>query len=299
MGASYNIALLIKAMRPRQWAKNVLLFAGLYFAGKLFDPHSVLRVIAAFVSFCLLSGGIYLLNDVIDEPRDRLHPLKRLRPIASGQVSRGQALRAAIMVVAVGLAGAFALSPFFGLCTVAYLTMMLAYTLALKDVFLIDAMIIAMGFIIRAVAGVIVLRTHETSVPLTHWFVICVMFLSLLVAFCKRYSESVNMDRQASTTRPVLALYSQAMLDKAIAACAAAAILAYTLYATSTPQPWVMLTTLPFVIYGIMRYLHLVYNRGEGEAPEKIITTDGPLIVCVLLWGLSLIFVYLPTLKWP
>jgi 4-hydroxybenzoate polyprenyltransferase len=284
----------IKSMRPRQWLKNLLLFAGLYFAGKLLDPPSVLRAVAGFGIFCMLSGAVYLLNDVMDAPRDRLHPKKRLRPIASGALKITIALQVSLLCTMLGMAGAFWLSPYFGMCALSYMIMMTAYSLALKEVYLIDTLIIALGFIIRAVSGVIVLRTPTTSVLLTPWFVICVMFLSLLIAFCKRYSESVNMSTQASSTRAVLACYTTSMLDKAIAACAAGAIMSYALYATYTSQPWVMLTTLPFVIFGIFRYMHLVYNKGEGEAPESVVSTDGPLIVCVLMWGLSLIIVYFP-----
>jgi 4-hydroxybenzoate polyprenyltransferase len=287
---------LLVAMRPRQWIKNILLFAGLYFSRNLLDPVSVQRTLAAFIIFCLLSGSIYLLNDVIDAPRDRLHPQKRHRPVASGQLPATVALRVALVSTGGALAAGFWLSPFFGMCCVAYILMMVAYSLALKEVFLIDTMIIAMGFVIRAVSGVIVLRTADLSVPLTTWFVVCVMFLSLLLAFCKRRSERRTLNETASDFRPVLSHYSLALVDSGITICAGGAILSYTLYATTTDNTWVMLTTLPFVLYGIFRYLHLVFNCEDGEAPEKVLTSDLPLLGCVVLWGLSLVLVYFPTL---
>jgi 4-hydroxybenzoate polyprenyltransferase len=244
----------------------------------------------------VLSSVVYLINDVVDAPRDRLHPRKQRRPIASGRLPVAIALRAAAILGVVGLAAAYLLSPYFGICALAYALLMTAYSLALKDVFLIDTMIIAMGFMIRAVSGVIVLRTPERIVPLTSWFVICVMFLSLLLAFCKRRSERLNLSDEAAAFRPVLACYGVELMDRIISVCAAGAILSYTLYATSTDHDWIMLTTLPFVLYGIFRYLHLVYTQGEGEAPELVLLRDPPLVGCVILWGLAMaaIYLYLP-----
>jgi len=288
------IPTILKAMRPRQWIKNVLLLAGLLLSRRLLDPVSVERALAGFALFCLLSGAVYLLNDVLDRERDRRHPRKCKRPIASGALPIPLAVAAMIAIALAALAGAFALSLYFGMCALAYLLLMIPYSVALKEVFLIDTLIIAMGFIIRAVSGVIVLRTPQTAVPLTSWFVICVMFLALFLAFSKRRSELVNLDAEAVRFRPVLALYSLEMMDKAIGICASGAILAYMLYATSLTNPWMMLTTIPFVIYGIFRYLHLVYNRQSGEAPELVLTTDLPLLGCVVLWTLALMLVYFP-----
>ena len=281
-------------MRPRQWTKNVLLFAGLFFSRNLLDPESVRRALEGFAIFCFLSGAVYMINDVRDAPRDRLHPRKCKRPIASGELRPATAVRAAMLIAGAALFASFWLSPFFGMCSLAYLLMMITYSLYLKDVFLIDAMIIAMGFIIRAVSGVIVLRTVDKDIPLTSWFVLCVMFLSLLLAFCKRRSERAALNDGAMATRPVLQLYSPALVDQAIGICAAGAILSYSLYATTTHNPWTMLTTLPFVVFGIFRYLHLVYNCENGEAPERVLTSDLPLLGCVLLWALALVLVYFP-----
>lgn len=289
--------LLVKAMRPRQWTKNVLLFGGLYLSHNLLKPRAVERTLVGFVLFCMLSGAVYLLNDIIDVDRDRLHPRKCKRPIASGELPIPVALLSFFVVGIAGLAGAFRLSTAFGLCAVSYLMLMLPYSLWLKEIFLIDTLSIAMGFIIRAVSGVIVLRTADSPVPLTSWFVICVMFLSLFLAFAKRRSERVKLDQSAEAFRPVLAMYSIALMDKVIGICAGGAILSYTLYATSatsTTLMWSMLTTLPFVLYGIIRYLHLVYACQEGEAPEVVLTTDLPLLGCIFLWALALMWANFP-----
>ena len=290
-------SLLLQAMRPKQWTKNLLLLAGLYFSSHMLDPLSIVRAVAGFAIFCLLSGMVYLINDSLDAPQDRLHPTKRNRPIASGQLAIHTAIITAASVGVVSLGGAFALSPYFGMCALAYAIMMLAYCLKLKEVFLIDTLIIAMGFIIRAVAGVIVLRTATQAVPLTTWFVVCVMFLSLLLAFCKRRSERANLGKMGRRFRPVLAYYTVEMLDIVIGVCAAGALLSYTIYTTSSPNPWLMLSTVPFVLFGIFRYLHLVYSQHQGEAPEDILRHDWAMIGCVALWAFSLLFIYLPINK--
>lgn len=286
--------LLLRAMRPRQWTKNVLLLAGLFFSRSLLDPVAIGRALAGLVIFCLLSGAIYLINDVTDAPMDRLHPSKRHRPIASGRLSSRLALHAALLLIVLGFVGSYALSVHFLICSAAYVLMMISYTLLLKLVFLIDALMIAMGFVIRAVSGVIVLRTPQTPVPLTSWFIVCVMFLSLFLAFAKRRSERVRLDREGWSTRPVLGQYSPELLDRMITVCCAGAILSYTLYSTTVDTPWMMMTTLPFVLFGIFRYLHLVYNTDDGEAPEVTLTRDPPLLGCIALWLVSLVVVYLP-----
>ena len=285
---------ILKAARPRQWIKNILLLAGLFFSRQLTDPASVLRALEGFVIFCMLSSSIYLLNDIIDREKDRLHPRKRNRPIASGRLAVGHAWLLVALAAALGLGWAYVISPPFALCSACYLLMMICYCFGLKDVFLMDTMIIAAGFVLRAVSGVIVLRTPEQGVPLTAWFVMCITFLSLFIAVCKRRSEARGLGADAAQFRPVLANYSTDLADKLITVCATATILSYTLYATTIDQPWRMLTTLPFVLYGVFRYMHLVYNAEDGEAPELTITRDRPLLICVVMWLVALVFVYLP-----
>ncbi len=289
------IYLILRGMRPRQWTKNLLLFAGLFFSVKLFDPLAFQRALFGFLTFCLLSGSIYLLNDILDREKDRLHPIKRRRPVASGDLAVGTAGAAALFIVIAALLWSYWISPYFCMCAAAYTLMMIAYSVSLKDVFLIDTMIIAMGFIIRAVSGVIVLRVPDARVPLTSWFVVCVMFLSLLLAFCKRRSERVKYSEEALLTRPVLQMYSVALLDRMIGVCSACTIISYTLYATTAHVGWVMwmwLTTLPFVLFGISRYLYLVYSSDDGESPEWILTRDPSIMGCVAMWLLSLVVIF-------
>jgi 4-hydroxybenzoate polyprenyltransferase len=286
--------LLLRGLRPHQWIKNVLLFAGLFFTRLFLHPASILRALAAFALFCAASGAIYLLNDILDAPRDRLNPRKRHRPIATGELSPAAAGGAAAALMIAVVAGGYSLSLPFGMCASAYLAMMIGYCTLLKNVFLVDALIIAMGFVIRAIAGVIALRTPDQQAPLTTWFVVCIIFLSLFLALSKRRSELMRLDKDAAAFRPVLALYTTTLLDQLVSLCATAAVLSYTLYATSLAEPWMMLSTLPFVIYGLFRYMYLVDSLGSGDAPEDVLMKDGPLLGCVLLWLAALGFVYLP-----
>lgn len=293
--------LVLKAMRPKQWFKNVLLLSGLYFpeaeshAPLLLLPGAVARAIAGFFVFCALSGAIYLVNDAIDAPRDRLHPKKKHRPIASGEISPAAGVILAALLGAAGLAGAWTLSPAFLLCSAAYFGMMICYSLWLKEAFFIDVMIISMGFIIRAVSGVIVLREPGRYVLLTPWFVICVLFLSLLLAFCKRRSELLKLEDAAGRHRKVLKEYSPGVLDAGIGLSATATVLAYALYSTGSANPWMMLTTLPFVLFGIFRYLQLVYGGNGGDAPEDALFGDRALLGSVGLWALALLLVFYPS----
>lgn len=291
---------LLKAMRPRQWVKNVLLLAGLYFPDAqgdkplLLDPASLGRAFAGFIIFCGLAGTVYLVNDLIDAPRDRIHPKKRHRPIASGKLSPIVAILAACVIGPAALYGAFELSLAFGLCAFAYLGMEILYSIALKELFLIDTLIISMGFILRAVSGIIVLRTDLQNVPLTPWFAVCVLFLALLLAFSKRRAELTQHEGRATHQRRVLQFYTKEILDLGTAVSATAAILSYSLYAVESERPWHMLATLPFVIFGIFRYLYLTYSRGRGEAPEEVLLRDPTMLGTVLLWGVALVLVFYP-----
>lgn len=291
---------LIKSLRPRQWVKNILLFSGLYFPDAVghrplaMDPDSLQRAIAGFFIFCGLASTIYLVNDLVDAPRDRIHPRKRFRPIASGALAPWIAMVAAAVLGPGALYGAYLLSPAFGLCAFAYLGMEILYSLALKEVFLIDTLIISMGFILRAVSGIIVLRTGIQNVPLTPWFVICVLFLSLLLAFSKRRAELTAHEKRATHQRKVLRYYTPEILDLGIGVSTTAAILAYSLYAVESERPWHMLATLPFVIFGIFRYLYLMYTRGRGEAPEEVLLRDPTMLGTVLLWAFALLLVFYP-----
>lgn len=291
---------ILKSMRPKQWTKNILLLAGLYFpkheggSPLLFEADSLLRAIIGFFVFCALAGTVYLVNDVIDAPKDRLHPKKRHRPIASGRLSPRAAILAGCILGPLAVVVAYSLSTAFGLCASAYLVLEIIYSLFLKEVFLIDTMIISMGFILRAVSGIIVLRTEDQAVPLTPWFVVCVLFLSLLIAFCKRRAELTAHADRAISQRRVLLHYTEGLLDQGIAVSSTAAVLAYALYAVESVRPWHMLATMPFVIFGIFRYLHLVYAGAGGEDPAEILLRDRSMLGCVAMWAIALLLVFYP-----
>ena len=280
---------LLAAVRPRQWTKNLLVFAGVIFSGGLHEPALVARSAAAFVLFCLLSGGIYLVNDVLDAERDRLHPQKRHRPIASGRLSPTVALAAAITLLVGATVAAFALSVRFGVVAVAYAVLLSAYSTGLKHVVIVDTLIIAAGFVLRALAGVVVL-----DIELSHWLLLCTILLALFLTFGKRRHELLALEAGAADHRPILEEYSPQLLDQMIAVVTASTLMAYALY-TMAPETQAKLgttrlpLTIPFVLYGIFRYLYLLYRRDLGGNPSELFLTDRALLVSVALWGATVI----------
>lgn len=281
---------ILVSMRPRQWVKNVFLFAGLIFSGNLLAFSLVLLAWAGFVAFCLLSGGVYLLNDVWDYERDRHHPVKRHRPIASGQLDRRLALAAGVVILAAGLALSFRLlSGGFWALAGAYVALQVCYTLLLKHLIILDVMAVALGFVLRAVAGVVAIRVEVSS-----WFFISVLFLSIFLALGKRRHELRALGGQAAGHRMSLIEYNAGLLDQMTAAATASTITTYALYTMSTETisrlktPWLPLT-LPFVVYGVFRYLYLLYRHDLGGDPSEILLTDGPLLVNGLIWGVSVV----------
>jgi 4-hydroxybenzoate polyprenyltransferase len=284
MAAPPRITALLRAMRPKHWVKNVFVFAALVFALELGQARSAALAAAAFVIFCMLSSAVYLLNDVVDREADRLHPAKRNRPVASGAVSARTAVVVALGLAAAGLAGAMAISVPFAAVASAFLLTNLAYTLALKRVVILDVMIIAAGFLLRAWAGSV-----AVGVGMSHWLVLCTALLALFLGFVKRRQEIVMMG-DATDQRPSLRDYSLPFLDQMISIVTASTVVAYTLYAFSPEVAqklgtrWLGLT-IPFVLFGIFRYLFLVHRRGAGENPTALVLSDGPLLATVLLWG--------------
>ncbi len=273
-------------MRPRQWIKNLLIFAGMVYAGKMTHGPSVARAVAAFVLFSALSGVVYIVNDIFDIEQDRHHPTKSKRPIASGRLAVGTAWLAAAGIALAALALSFWMSPPFGLCALVYVCMMFAYSLRLKAVVILDVLILAIGFVLRALAGTLVI-----SVETTPWFLSCVLFLALFIAICKRRHELLLLNDRAGHHRAVLRDYSTELLDQMVSASTAAAVLSYALWAVAAqsehaPHPEFrgMILTVPFVVYGIFRYLFLVYHRREGGAPEVLFLTDRALLINVVLW---------------
>jgi 4-hydroxybenzoate polyprenyltransferase len=286
---------LFLSLRPSQWTKNLLVFAGVLFGRRLFEPRALGAAAAAFVIFCALSGVVYLVNDVVDRDRDRRHPMKARRPIASGALPVPVALAAAGVIAPAALAAAFALGRPFGLTALAYLTLLVLYSGPLKRMVIIDVLTIAVGFVLRAVAGAVAVH-----VAISHWLLLCTILLALFIALAKRRHELLLLADGASGHRPSLGEYSPYLLDQMISVVTASTLVAYIFYTISpeTQQkfgtPWLELT-VPFPIYGIFRYLYLVHRRDGGGSPADLLLTDRPLLVCVALWVLAVVLlVYRP-----
>jgi len=274
-------------VRPTQWSKNLLLFAALIFARHLFDAGDVATVVAAFACFCAVASGAYVMNDLRDCERDRRHPLKSKRPLPAGRVSRGTALRVALVLMGAGLAAAFTLGAGFGTLTTAYLLLQVAYTFSLKEMVILDVMSIATGFVLRAVAGGVVI-----DVPISPWLIICTFLLALFLGFSKRRHELVLLEDGATEHREALREYSPYFLDQMISVVTASTVVAYASY-TASPEVQEKLgtdklyLTIPFVLFGIFRYLYLVHQREEGGNPTQLLLSDRPLQADILLWVLT------------
>jgi 4-hydroxybenzoate polyprenyltransferase len=282
-------------LRPAEWTKNLIVFAALLFGRKLFDVDAVLRAGAAFAIFCILSGVVYLLNDVADRDRDRRHPYKRRRPIASGELATSTALAAAIALTVVALAGSLVLHAWFAVVAAAYLVLMGLYSGWLKHIVIIDALVIAMGFVLRAVGGAVVL-----DVAISHWLLICTILGALFLALSKRRHELVLLADSATEHRRILQEYSPYLLDQMIGVVTASTLVAYMFYTISpeTQEKFgtsLLGLTIPFPIYGIFRYLYLVHQKEGGGSPAEMLLNDRSLLICVALWGLAVaIILYTP-----
>ncbi len=282
---------LLESMRIRQWLKNSVIFAALIFSQTLGEPGKLGRAIAAFGLFCAFSSAVYILNDILDLKRDRLHPVKRSRPLAAGDLPAVAAVAAAIALVTVSLPLAWLLSPSFALCGIAYLLINVAYSLWLKTVVIVDVMIIAGGYVIRAAAGGLAI-----DVEISAWLILCTILLSLFLGFTKRRQELAQHEALASSTRVALRDYSVAFLDQMISIVTSATVVAYALYtlAPETRQklgtPYLPLT-IPFVLYGIFRYLYLVHRKDMGENPTGAFYADRPLFINVVLWAVAAVVI--------
>jgi 4-hydroxybenzoate polyprenyltransferase len=273
------------SLRPRQWVKNLFVFAGVVFAQKLYTPL-LLVALAVFAIFCALSGAIYLLNDVADRDKDRLHPQKRARPVASGRLPVPLAIGAAGVLIAGSLGASLALSGPLAVVAVAYAGLLIAYSVKLKHVVILDVLIVSFGFVLRAVAGALAIR-----VEISGWLLICTILIALFLALGKRRHEYLTLGEQAARHRPILAEYSAGLLDQMIAVVTASTVTAYALYTMSTEtvakfDTHLLPATLPFVLYGIFRYLYLLYRRQLGGNPSEIFLNDRPLLLNTLLWML-------------
>ena len=293
-GRSLALNVLI-SLRPAEWTKNLVVFAGLLFGRRLFDGPAVVAAIGAFTVFCILSGVVYLVNDLTDRESDRRHPLKARRPIASGALPAPIAIGAAAALAVAGLAGAFAVGRPFATVAAVYLVLQLAYSGGLKHVVIIDVLTIAIGFVLRAVAGAV-----AVSVEIGHWLLVCTILLALFIALAKRRHEIVLLAGSAPSHRPILGEYSAYLLDQMIGVVTASTLIAYVFY-TISPETvgkfqteWLGLT-IPFPLYGIFRYLYLVHQRDGGGSPADLLLADRPLLACVALWALAVaLIIYRP-----
>lgn len=275
---------LFRLMRPTQWSKNAVVFAALIFSKHLFDAEAVTLVSGAFTVFCLIASGAYVMNDLRDCERDRQHPLKRLRPLPAGRIPRGVAVALSLTLMICGIAGALYLGGGFATLAILYLALQVAYTFWVKEVVILDVMSIAAGFVIRAGAGGVVI-----DVPVSPWLMICTFLLMLFVGFSKRRHELTLLEGRATDHRASLREYSPYFLDQMISVVTASTVVAYAIYTVSPEVREKLGTdrlylTIPFVLFGIFRYLYLVHQRDEGGNPTQLLLNDRPLLACVLLW---------------
>jgi 4-hydroxybenzoate polyprenyltransferase len=279
---------LIKTLRPTQWTKNVFVFVALVFDVKLFKIEPLSRTLIGFVMLCLISGVVYLINDLVDIEKDRQHPTKRNRPLPSGQLSRSVAIGAAILIPIIVLPLSFLLDVTFGLILTGYLALQIAYSFWLKNLVIVDVMVIAAGFVLRVAAGVPLVRAERFS----PWLYVFTTLLALFLALGKRRQEIVLLKSQASNTRAILDHYSLPFLDEMMAVVTAGTVMTYALYTFSSenlPKNHTMMLTIPFVIYGIFRYLYVIHIQGNGGAPDEVLLTDRSLQAAVSLFVLSVV----------
>ena len=287
---------LLRALRPAQWTKNGIIFAGLVFGladkqhvGQLATSVAIARSFVAFVVFCGLSGVVYLINDVRDREADRLHPVKSRRPIASGALSPRLAMTAAALLAVVSIAGAFLMATPFGIVATLYVVLLGLYSAALKHMVILDVLTIAAGFVLRALAGAL-----AVEVEFSHWLLLLTLLGALFLGLSKRRAELTTLAGDATGHRKILAEYSPYLLDQMISVVTASTLLAYAFYTIDpeTVQKFGtdrLLWTVPFPLYGILRYLYLVHQRDGGGNPSEVLLTDGPILGCVALWAAAVV----------
>lgn len=279
---------LVAAMRPKQWTKNLLLFAGLLFT--LDARHHMgadfRRVLLGFVLFSLLSSVVYLINDVVDRESDRLHPLKRRRPIAAGELSPAFAVCVAAALGIISLSASFALGIEFGLVALTYFVLTLLYSFYFKHVVILDVLVLAAGFVLRATAGAVII-----AVSISPWLILCTLMLALFLGLSKRRAEIIATQQSGMPgARRILEEYNAAMLDQMIVIVTSACLMSYALYtieSVAASRHHYLMATIPFVIYGIFRYLYLMHRHSLGESPDSVLLEDRPMLINVLLWGLA------------
>lgn len=307
-----QVTAIIKTARPRQWLKNLAIFAALVFSGQLFDPALFTKTVWGFVFLSILVSSVYFINDVADREKDLLHPFKRLRPVARGDIPPATALFLAVVGILISLYGAVLLAQFFFVALLGYLILQILYTFGLKEVVVIDILAIAAGFVLRIYAGSFLINAH-----LSVWFLLCVISVSLFLAAGKRRAElAILTEKAAPAHRKTLSLYIPQLLDAYLAMFATASWVSWSLFTfffeqgrnfyisravspslldelplTILGSGKLLMLTIPIVIFGVMRYLRLVYEGSRAETPERVLTTDKPLLIAVLLWGVIVVTV--------
>lgn len=275
---SYPKALIL-SMRPKQWLKNVFVFAGLAFSKSFLQTEPLLRSIAAFILFCLVSGAVYLINDLADVKQDRLHPRKKTRPIAAGQLGVIPSIISAVFILALSFTFAWFLDSDFFAVLFGYFALVCAYTFILKHVVIIDVLALAAGFVLRTVGGTVVIH-----VKISPWLLLCTLLLALFLGLNKRRGELVSLAGGAVAHRQILGEYSVDLVDHMLSVITSTTLISYSLYTFSAGEPYYMMLTIPFVLYGFFRYQYLVQKKDMGEAPELTLLADKPLLVDIALW---------------
>lgn len=282
---------LLQSLRPKQWIKNLLVFAALLFSLNADRTDPLLRTVWAFVLFCAAASSIYLVNDILDRENDRQHPIKSLRPIASGKVPLAVAWGAATALFLGSIVLGYVLAPAYALTILIYVALQLLYSTRLKHLVILDVMVIAAGFVLRAIAGAVVI-----DVQISHWLLVCTFLLALFLGFGKRRHELSLMEEGAANHRRVLGDYSPYFLDQMIAVVTASTLIVYILYTTSAEVTarfgtTNLIYTIPFVLYGIFRYLYLIHKKERGGDPTAILYDDKPLIAAISLWAITVIVI--------
>lgn len=279
---------IIKTLRPKQWSKNLLVFAPIIFDLKLFQIELALKTVLGFVTLCFISGTVYIINDIVDIDKDRHHPTKRFRPLPSGQITVNTAISAALLLVVTCLPFSFILDFYFGITILCYLILQIAYSFKLKNIILIDVLTIALGFVLRVAGGVFLVDAERFS----PWLYLFTTMGALFLGFGKRRQELVLLDDKTSKTRTILKKYNLPLIDEMMSIVTASTVMTYSFYtfsAPNLPDNHMMMLTIPFVIYGIFRYLYVIHVQGNGGAPDEVFLTDRPLQISIILFGITTI----------
>lgn len=286
-GTGSTVSGLIRLLRPKQWTKNLLLFAALLFSFEEIRTETILATLLGFILFSLVAGCVYILNDFVDRDRDRQHPVKKYRPMASGQVNPSHALLFGIILLMLSLGTAFMMNPLFGVLCIVYFLLNVSYSFVLKHLVILDMMTIAAGFVLRAIAGGVLIH-----VPFTPWFLICTMLLSLFLAIGKRRNELTLLEGNTGSHRKVLDNYSITLLDQFNTIVTTATIISYSLFTFTSDRTIHLMWTIPLVIYGMFRYLYLIHMKNQGGSPDRVLFEDKPILITVILYVISVVTIF-------